>query len=292
MNNKTQDGSAAYWTTQVSDVEDADVYVRGFSLGDLIGKISFSSATYLLVRGEIPTPGHCRMMDAFLCSILDYSLYKPGTAAARYCVSGNPQMTAGLATAVLSVGEYTLAPEDTGRFIASSYLQFKDSGRAAEDYAREFVAEFQKSGKRVPGLGHPKFKHTDPRAQGLKRIAVDEGLWGAACDWYEAIHRAFIAHVNKPHIPINEVGMMAAIMYQMGFTPEEMTGIAIMSSLPGVIAHVSEELRSGHRIRIIPDQIASYPRLRRDLNSELKSKGWDESRKALSGPATQMKSVS
>jgi citryl-CoA lyase len=271
----TKPESTAYWTTKVSDVEDADVYVRGFSLGELIGKISFSAATYLLVRGELATPGQCRMMDAFLCSILDYSLYKPGTAAARYCVSGNPQMTAGIATAVLSVGEYTLAPEDTGRFIATSYKQFKASGHPMDEYASQFVSEFQKSGKRVPGLGHPKFKTSDPRAQGLKRIAVQEALWGEACDWYEAVHRAFISHVDKPHIPINEVGMMAAIMTQMDFTPDEMTGIALMSSMPGVIAHVSEELRAGHRIRIIPDQIASYSRERRDLSAELKSKGWN-----------------
>ena len=34
----------------------------------------------------------------------------------------------GMATAVLSVGEYTLAPEDTGRFIADSYAAWKASG--------------------------------------------------------------------------------------------------------------------------------------------------------------------
>jgi citryl-CoA lyase len=86
------DNAAAYWTTAVSDVEDADVYVRGYSLGELIGRLPFPAATYLMIRGRIPTRGEARMVDAMLCSILDYALHKPGTVAARYAVSGNPNM--------------------------------------------------------------------------------------------------------------------------------------------------------------------------------------------------------
>jgi citryl-CoA lyase len=94
------------------------------------------------------------------------------------------------------------------------------------------------------------------------------------CDWYEAVHRAFTTLKNKPEIPINEVGMMAAIQAQMGFTPDEMTGIALISSLPGVIAHVSEELKTKTRIRIMPDDVTHYPRERRDLEADLKAAGW------------------
>jgi citryl-CoA lyase len=263
-----------YWTTDVSDVEDADVFIRGYSLGDLIGRIPFSAATYLLIRGRIPTRGEARMVDAMLCSILDYSLYKPGTVAARYCVSGNPQMAPGIATAVLSVGEYTLAPEDTGRFIAESYARLKDSGEERDAAAARIVEDLRAAGVRVPGFGHPKFRFTDPRAQKLKQIAQTEGVWGDVCEWYEAVHRAFGVAANKPEIPINEVGMMAAILAEMGFTPSEMTGVALISSLPGVVAHISEEFETKTRIRIVPDEIASYPRRRHDLESDLAAAGW------------------
>jgi hypothetical protein len=64
-------------------------------------------------------------------------------------------------------------------------------------------------------------------------------------------------------MPINEVGMMAAILGQMGSTPPEMTGIALLSSLPGVIAHVSEELQTQTRMRVIPDETAHYARATR-----------------------------
>jgi citryl-CoA lyase len=264
-----------YWQTSVSDVEEASVFIRGYDLGQIIGKLSFASATYLLIRGKLPTPGESRMMDAVLCSVLDYSLKKPGTAAARFCVSGNPSMVAGLATAVLSAGEYTLAPDSGGAFIAATYAKFKNSDEPMSSAADRVVSELRANKQqRVPGLGHPNFRFTDPRAQKLKRIAQENGVWGDVCDWYEAIHAAFIKQANKPDLVINEVGMLAAILSQMAFTPAEMTGLALISTMPGVVAHVSEELNSQTRIRTIPDHDVTYDRTRRELDADLNSAGW------------------
>jgi citryl-CoA lyase len=262
------------WSTSISDIEEADVFIRGYGLGDLIGRLSFSSAVYLLIRARLPRPGEARMMDAILCSVLDYGLKKPGTVAARYCVSANPSMTAGLATAILSVGEYTLAPDDAGRFIADTYAEAQRSGAPVNAAAETEIDRLRAAGRRVPGFGHPNFRFTDPRAQKLKEIAKAEGVWGPLCDWYEALHHAFTTKTGKPEIVINEVGMMAAILAQMGFTPSEMTGIALMSSMPGVIAHVSEELQSKVRIRTVPDEAVDYQRSRRDLGGDLKEAGW------------------
>ena len=263
-----------YWSTSISDVDSSEVYIRGYGLGDLIGRLPFSAATFLLIRGQLPTPGQARMMDAILCSVLDYGLKKPGTVAARYCVSANPSMTAGLATAMLSVGEYTLSPDDAGRFIAESYAEASRTGAPDVVAATAEIDKVRAAGRRVPGFGHPNFRFTDPRAQKLKAIAQAEGVWGPLCDWYEALHRAFTAKTGKPEIVINEVGMMAAILAEMGFSPQEMTGIAILSTVPGVIAHVSEEMQSNVRIRTVPDEAVEYGGGRRQLAADLKEKGW------------------
>jgi citryl-CoA lyase len=264
-----------YWSTSISDVEKSEVYIRGYGLGDLIGRLSFSAATFLLIRGTLPTPGEARMMDAILCSVLDYGLKKPGTVAARYCVSANPSMTAGLATAILSVGEYTLAPDEAGRFIAETFAEAGRAGKPDEAAAAAQIDKVRAAGRRVPGFGHPNFRFLDPRAQKLKEIAKAEGVWGPLCDWYEALHRAFTTKTGKPEIVINEVGMMAAILAEMGFKPSEMTGIAILSTVPGVIAHVSEEIQGNVRIRTVPDEAVAYERRRHDLAADLKNKGWN-----------------
>ena len=35
-----------------------------------------------------------------------------------------------------------------------------------------------------------------------------------------------MAAINKPDMPINDVGMMAIVLLELGFTPDEMTGLA------------------------------------------------------------------
>ncbi len=267
------DKVAPYWKTAVSEVANADVFIRGYSLGELIGRIPFSAACYLLIRGRLPTPSETRMMEAVLCSVLDYSLRKPGTIAARYAVSANPSMVAGIATAALAVGEYTLAPDEAGHFISESLAEV-DEGKPLPESATVLVAKLREQRSRIPGFGHPNFRFLDPRAQKLKSIAQTEGVWGRACAWYEAIHGAYTTAVAKPDMVINEVGMMAAILVDMGFTPPEMTGIAFISSLPGVIAHISEELQSKIRIRVIPEDTVEQPTVRRSLNADLESAGW------------------
>jgi citrate synthase len=246
------------WASSVSRVDGDTVRIRGYDLEELIGGTSFTASCFLLIRGRLPSPPEVRALDAVLNAVLDYALLKPGTVAARYAVSGNPSMTAGLATAILSVGPYTLAPEDTARFVLDAYDRYLASGRSLEEAAIEIVEDARRRRLRIPGFGHPRFKRVDPRARRLKDVAVDAGVWGDKARLYELIHRAFVDASGKPDIPINDVGMMAVVLLELGFTPDEMTGLAILSTFPGLIAHVSEELRSGQRIRVVPDDQVDY----------------------------------
>jgi citryl-CoA lyase len=260
------------WTTAISKVEKTDVLVRGYSLLGLMGKLPFAAATYLLVRGEVPTKAQARVVDAVLCSILDYSLEKSGSVAARFNVSANPSMVAGIATSILGIGEYTIAPEGAGRFIFENYKRYRASGQAIEEFATATATELR--GHRVPGFGHPNFLDVDPRAQVLRGIAEAEGQWGEICALYEAVHRAWLAQRRRGGVCINLVGVIACVLAQMGFTPEEMTGMAVISTLPGTVAQISEELASGARIRGIPDHDITYKTRRRNLAAALQAAGW------------------
>ena len=262
------------WTSSVSDITPEDIYIRGYAMQDLVGRLPFSAITFLLVRGRIPTPGEAKMTDVILSSILDYALQKSGTVAARAIVSVNPRMTAGLSAAMLGAGDYAVSPEDTGKFIADGFAAWKASGLDAEAHAASLVADLRKAKRRVPGFGHQVFRGVDPRAERLKSIAKAQGVWGDANEWYEAVHRAFQAAANKPDLVMNDVGMLAGIMFQMGFTPPEMTGLALLSTFPGVIAHISEELQSGAINRIIPDENVTYARIRRKLDEDCAAAGW------------------
>ncbi|MEX0158711.1 MULTISPECIES: citryl-CoA lyase [unclassified Microbacterium] len=270
-------GAEKYWQTNVSVLSEGGVGIRGFSLTELIGGAGFTESVFLLIRGILPTPGQARALDAILNAVLDYGLEKPGTVAARYAVSANPSMAVGLASACLAVGENTLATEFTGRFIRDTHAEFFASGLGIADFARLKVDQIRREGKRIPGFGHPTFRFVDPRAAKIRTIAVAEGLWGERAEVYEAVHRAFVEIPGKEHFCINDVGAVAAVIDALGFTPEEGTGLAVLSTMPGLIAHISEELQARVPIRIVPREDVDYDDslgIRSDLAAARRDLGW------------------
>lgn len=262
-----------YWYTSVSAIEPERVTVRGYDLEDLIG-LPFGAAAFLLITGRTPSPQQARVVDALLTGVLDYGLQKAGTVAARAVVSSNPNMQAGLATAVLAAGEHSLATENAARFVAEQYAAWRESGLTMDDFAQAAVSELAARRVRVPGFGHQVFRGLDPRAQKLRAIAVREGLWGEPAELYEAIHRAFTRNPKVAHFPINDVGALAAISIALGFTPEESTALAVIGTLPGVAAHITEELRSGKLVRQIPPEDVEYDVPRRDFAADFGAAGW------------------
>jgi citrate synthase len=267
----------AYWTSTVSRIDGDRVRIRGYDLEELIGGQTFTASAFLLLRGRLPTPDEVRALDAVLNAVLDYALEKPGTVAARYTVSANPSMVAGMAAAILAVGRFTLAPEDTARFILETHDRLVATDLGIDQLAATVVAEAGERRQRIPGFGHPRFRRIDPRAQRLRDVAEASGLWGDRARLYEAVHRAFTALPGKADIPINDVGMMAVVLVELGFTPEEMTGLAVLSTMPGVVAHLSEELRTGRPIRIVPDDQVDYAdRSERDFAADRREAGWPD----------------
>ncbi|WP_347309996.1 citryl-CoA lyase [Defluviimonas sp. SAOS-178_SWC] len=266
--------TSSFWVTSVSSITAGDIFIRGYAMQDLVGRVPFTAIAYLLLRGKLPSPGEARMMDVICSSILDYGLQKSGTIAARAVASVNPRMNAGLAAGVLGAGDFAVSPEPTGRFIKDGYAEYKASGAPLERFADDYVANLRAAKQRVPGFGHPVFRNVDPRAEKLKALAKECGVWGEVNDWYGAIHVAFRKAANKPDLVMNDVGMLAGIMAQMGFTPAEMEGLALLSTFPGLIAHVSEELRTGAINRIVADENAHYAIETRDLEKDLSVAGW------------------
>jgi len=266
-----------YWKSQVSEITPETVFVRGYRLDDLIGT-SFTTTVFLLIKGRLPSPQEAAVVDAILTSVLDYGLEKTGTVAARYVVSSNPNMQAALATAILAAGDFALAPENSARFITETHAAYVKAGRPdLAAFAEQVVADAQATKLRIPGFGHPVFKGVDPRAEILRSVAVDNGLWGEVAQLYEAVHRAFTKLPGREDFPINDVGMLGAISTSLGFTPQEATALAVIGTLPGVVAHVSEEYATGRIGRLVPATDVAYDVPRRDLETDLKAAGWPAS---------------
>ena len=246
-----------YWRQKISHITAGDILIRGYPLTEVIENLSYTETLYLTLRGELPGEKETRVMNALLCGIVDYEFINATTPAARFVASASPDSSIpGIAAGVLAMGSYTVSPQDSAALINSAHELMKRENLTKEETAKRVVKEYQKSNNRIPGLGHPVYKEVDPRAVALSKVAKEAGLWGEKSQLYEAIHDEFVKSTGKP-VCINIDGMMACVGNEMGFDPLEIAGIAALSFMCGIIAHVVEEIREGVPLRVIPPEMGS-----------------------------------
>src|SRR6188508_3243625 len=71
------------WKTGLTCIEPNKILMRGYPLDEVMGRLTFGEAIYLLLMGEVPSPGIGRLMEAILVSFIDHGATPPSTLAAR-----------------------------------------------------------------------------------------------------------------------------------------------------------------------------------------------------------------
>lgn len=267
-----------YWRTKISYVAPHKVLIRGYPIEEICENLTYAEMCWLTIRGELPTREQARVMDALLCCMPDHQFIASHTPAARFTASAFPESPIpGIASAILTMGSNTVSPQESAEIILAAYDLMQEEGLTREEAARRVVQQYLAEGRRIPGLGHPTHKEYDMRSQALRKVAEDNGMWGEKCQLYEAIQQAFVK-ISGKKLPINIDGMMACIMTEMGFDPLEMAGIGAMAVMPGIIAHVVEEIREGVPLRVIPEALGSkyIGQPERHLPAEYRGRGGSE----------------
>ncbi len=153
-------------------IEPNKILVRGYPLDEIMGRLTFGETIYLLLVGELPTPGMGRLMEAMLVSFIDHGATPPSTLAARNTATTGAPLRACVAAGVLGFGRYH------GGDIESC-MQFLDTGLAlcatASASAKPPSASSSRcldAGEAPPGFGH-RFHTRDPRAARLFQMALE-----------------------------------------------------------------------------------------------------------------------
>jgi len=232
----------AVWTTAITKIEPNKVAVRGHDIADLMGKVSFGAAVYLILTGKLPDEKTGKLMDGILVSSIDHGATPPSCLAARTVASTGASLSQSVAAGIMSINRHHGgAIEDGARYVGGLLARARAEKRTIDEVAMEEVARIKGSGDRISGFGHR--VHTkDPRTGKLFELARAAGLGdgptthvGAA----RAIERAFAA-IGKP-LPINVDGAIGAILADLGLDPKVFNGIFMIARTPGLVAHVTEE---------------------------------------------------
>ena len=102
------------------------------------------------------------------------------------------------------------------------------------------------------------FDSNEGELRKLRKIAAENGFLGDKIKMFEAIHGEFCTATGRKGLCINVDGMLGALMSEMGFRPMQMAAVALLAVLPGIMAHVIEEIEEGKPLRIVRDEDNDY----------------------------------
>jgi citrate synthase len=236
--------------SQVSSIEDGRILLRGQDLAsDVMGRYDFTEAIYLAVVGERPTAPVRRVLDAVLVALIDHGVTS-STLVARMTYRAAPEAFQGaIAAGVLNSGGRVLGSmEDCGRLLARWVERVPEEG--LEQTARAVVESERAGGRRIPGLGHGLHEEGDVRADRLFAIARETGRPTGHADLLQAVAAEAGRTASKP-LPINVTGAFAAVLLDIGLPWQILRGFGILSRVPGLIAHLAEEIEDPKGGRLV-----------------------------------------
>ena len=237
------------WRTSITNVDEKNIWIRGYDVGSLMRNQTFAGAIFLLHQGRLPTEGESRMLDAILIGVSDHGPGSPSAATARLACSGNRKgLSSAVAAGVLAIGdEHAGAGEACMAIIKTALNRVKSESISIDDAAERAVDEAEDRKKRLPGLGHRQHT-TDPRKDILFGLARQYGLARDGVAFMLALEKAASRRI-KP-LPLNIDGVLAAILYDMGFPAEFGKFVFIIGRVAGLTAEVAEELSREKAMRI------------------------------------------
>src|SRR5436190_17909923 len=94
------------WRTSLTSIAPNSILIRGYAVDEMMGRLSFADAVYLLLMGELPSPAIGRMLNAVLVSSLDHGVAPPSTLAARNVATSGAPLKDSVAAGILAFGPH------------------------------------------------------------------------------------------------------------------------------------------------------------------------------------------
>jgi citrate synthase len=242
--------SRQWWRTEITDMSPGVIRYHGYAIEDLIGNVGFAQMAWLMLRGELPTPGQGRLLDAALMAAVDHGPQAPSIAIARMAATCGVGLNNAMASAVNVLGDvHGGAGEQAVGLYEDVAARMRDGATRDAAVAAALDHYVEHHGKFVSGFGH-RFHSLDPRAPRLLALVDDAARAGEVSGQYADIARAIeaaLAARKGKAIPMNIDGATAVIYAELGFPAPLARGLFCLSRSVGILAHAWEQTRQGGR---------------------------------------------
>ncbi|HDS29478.1 MAG TPA: citryl-CoA lyase [Firmicutes bacterium] len=245
-----------HWDTKVTDVAPNKVMVRGYRIDELMGKVSFAQAIWLILMGELPDENKTKLIEAIFVSSIDHGASPPSCLAARTVASTGANLSASVAAGIMSINRHHGGAIE-GCFLAldSALKKANESGMSFDEAAEAVIAEHKEKKKFVPGFGH-RLHTADPRTARLFKACEDYGFVGDYLKMARSFEKAF--EKGGKSLPLNVDGALGAVLGDLGVPPMMMNGFFMVARVPGLLAHVYEEMTAMKPMRKIDPSDFGY----------------------------------
>jgi citrate synthase len=237
---------AGWWGTAISRMEPGIIELRGRPVQEFIGTTGLTSMIWLMLRGDLPSPGQAALLEAALVAGVDHGPQAPSIAIARMAATCGVGLNNAVATGVNVLGDAHGGAGQQCIELLTDVLELETAGTDLETAVTEVIAAWPRY---LPGFGH-RFHPVDPRRDPLLSLvdqAVRDGIVaGDHLRAGRAVESALSRGRSRP-VPMNIDGSTAIIYAELGFPAPLARGLFVLSRSIGILAHAWEETQQGRR---------------------------------------------
>jgi citrate synthase len=204
--------------------------------------LSHAANFLYMLNGKVPSEKEARILDIALILHMDHGL-NASTFVARSIASTESDMYSAISGALGALK----GPLHGGanEAVMQMLMRLGDVSKVEPFVKAELAAH-----RKISGFGHRIYKTTDPRAEQLRRIALELAEATGNRKWIDMSEkmREVMAR-ERPDIYVNVDFYSASVYYTLGIPSDLFTPIFAISRVAGWTAHVMEQLMDNRIMR-------------------------------------------
>jgi citrate synthase len=243
-------------TTNLCFVSNDRILLRNRDLvKDIMGRMTFTEAFFLLLIGRAPTPSEARIVDTVLITLMEHGLTPQAIATRLIYLSAPESLQGAMAAGLLGIGGQFAGTMEAAAILLEEIVA---AGADGEKTAKAIVSRYLTSKRSIPGFGNRQHKPDDPRTPRILAVAEEGNLAGRYVAALKLLGREVDSGYQK-HITINATGAIAAVLLEINIPASIMRGLAVISRAAGLLAHLREEQDSPAAMNLLNAAHGSVP---------------------------------